>query len=144
MNWVATSERSVRFLGLRPGALVGGVLVAAAIAAGLLVAVQLVALPRYVDELIIENRTAFPLRVDVSDGDGESWLTVGTVQDEDTEAFSRVIDQGDVWLVRFHGQGRLGGHVRIDRAQLEDDGWSLVVPDTVADELRAQGAVPPP
>lgn len=144
VSWAATSERPALILGFKPRAFAVAVLATAATVAGLVVVVQSMGLPEYVDELTVENRSAFHLRVDVSDEAGESWLTVGTVQDDDTEAFSRVIDQGEVWLFRFHGQGRMGGQLRVVRSQLEEDGWKLVIPDSVADELRAQGAVPPP
>lgn len=146
MSWVvATSERGPRLiLGFKPGAFAGVVLVAVATVAGLLLVIQSMGVPEYVDELTVENGTDFHLRIEVSGGEGESVLRVGTVQAESTKAFPRVFDQGEVWLFRFHGQGRMGGELRVDRSQLESDGWRLVVPESVDDELRAQGVLPPP
>lgn len=144
MSWVATSERPRLLLGFKPGAFAGVVLAAAATVAGLVFVMQSTAPPEHVDELIFENGTDFHLKIEVSDQEGESWLTVGTVEAESTKAFPRVIDQGEVWLVRFHGQGRMGGELRVDRSELESDGWRLVVPESVADDLRGQGALPPP
>jgi len=144
MSWVATSERPRLILGFKPGAFVGVVLAVAGTVAGLILVMQSMTLPEHVDELAVENGTDFHLRIEVSDGDGESWLAVGTVEAETTKAFPRVIDQGEVWLFRFAGQGRMGGELRVDRSQLVRDGWRLVVPESVADELRAQGALPPP
>jgi hypothetical protein len=144
MSWVAISQRPTLVLGFKPVAFAGVVLAAATTVAGLVLVMQSTGLPEYVDELTVENGTDFHLRIDVSDGEGESWLSVGTVDAETTKAFSRVIDQGEVWLFRFHGQRRLGGELRVDRSQLESDGWRMVVPESVADELRAQGALPPP
>jgi hypothetical protein len=144
MSWVATSERPTLILGFRPGAFVAVVLAAAATMAGLVLVMQSTGLPEYADELTVENGTDFHLQINVSGGDGESWLRVGIVEAESTKVFSGVIDQGEVWLFRFHGQGRVGGELRVDRSQFESDGWRLVVPESVADELRAQGALPPP
>lgn len=131
-------------LGFKPGAFVAVVLGVAVTVAGMVLVLQSTGLPEYVDEVTVENGTAFNLRVEVSDGESESWLTVGTVPADDMKVFSRVIDQGEVWLFRFHGQGRSGGELEVDRSQLESDGWRLVVPESVADELRAQGVLPPP
>jgi len=141
---VATSARSRLILGFKPGALAGIVLAAAATVAGLVLVIQSTDLPEYVDQLAVENGTDFHLRIEVSDGDDESWLAVGTVEAETTKAFPRVIDQGEVWLFRFAGQGRMGGELRVDRSQLVRDDWRLVVPESVADELRAQEALPSP
>ena len=144
MSWVATSERPRLILGFKPGAFALGVVAAAAAVAGLVFVMQSTGVPENVDELTIENGTDYHLNIEVSDAEGKSWLGVGTVEADSTKAFSRVIDQGEVWLFRFHGQGRLGGELQVDRSQLEGDGWRLVVPESVADELREQGALPPP
>jgi hypothetical protein len=144
MSWVATSERPRLILGFKPGALVAVALAAAAALAGLVLVMQATTLPAYVEELTVENGTDFHLRIEMSDGVGNSWLGIGTVEAETTKAFPRVIDHGEVWLFRFHGQGRMGGEHRVDRSQLEGDVWRLIVPESVADELRAQGAQPPP
>lgn len=144
MNPVAISERPKLILGFKPGAVVAVVFAAAATVAGLWLVMQSTALPEHVEELTVENGTDFHLRVEVSDGEGDSWLGVGTVEAESTEAFPHVIDQGEVWTFRFHGQGKTSGEIRVDRSQLESDGWRLVVPESVADELRAQGVLPPP
>lgn len=141
---MATSERPTLILGFKPGAFAAVVLGVAVTVAGLVLVLQSTGLPEYVDELTVENGTAFDLRVEVSDEEGETWLIVGTVPADDMKVFSRVIDQGEVWLFRFHGQGRLGGELEVDRSQLESDGWRLVVPESVAEELRAQGVLPPP
>lgn len=144
MSWVATSKRPTLILGFKPGALAAVVLAAVVGVVGLVLVMQATRLPEYVDELTVDNGTDFHLRIEVSDGAGDSWLRVGTVEAESTKAFPRVIDQGEVWLFRFHGQGRSGGELRVDRSQLVGDGWRLVVPESVADELRAQGALPTP
>lgn len=144
MSWVVISPRPTLILGFKPGAFAAVVLAAAVTVAGLVLVMQSTGLPEYVDELTVENGTDFHLQIDVSGGEGESVLRVGTVEAESTKTFPRVIDQGEVWLFRFHGQGRLGGELGVDRSQLEKDGWRLVVPESVADELKAQGALPPP
>lgn len=144
MSLAATSERPRLLLGFKPGALVAVVLTVAATVAGLILVLQLTGFPEYVDELTVENVTDFHLRIDVSDDEGDAWLSVGTVEAESTKVFSRVIDQGDVWLFRFHGQGKTSSEIRVDRSELEREGWTLVVPQAVDDELRAQGVLPPP
>lgn len=144
MSWVATSERPTVIRGFKPGAFAAVVLGVAATVAGLVLLMQSTGLPENVDELTVENGTDFNLRVEVSDEEGETWLIVGTVGAGEMKVFSRVIDQGEVWVFRFHGQGRLGGELGVDRSQLESERWRLVVPESVADELRAQGVLPPP
>jgi hypothetical protein len=144
MSWVATSERPTLILGFKPAAFAAVVLAAAVTVAGLVLVMQSTGLPEYVDELTVENGTDFHLQISVSGGDGESRSRVGIVEAESTKVFPGIIDQGEIWLFQFHGQARLGGELRVDRSQLESDGWRLVVPESVADELREQGALPPP
>ncbi len=81
---------------MKPSAMVAVALAAAAAIVGLVFAIRAVALPMYVDELVVENGTDYHLRVDVSNRMGRTWLIVGTVQAGSTRRFGRVIDQGEV------------------------------------------------
>lgn len=129
---------------MKPGAMVAVALAAAAATVGLVFAIRGVALPEYVDGLVVENRTDYHLRVDISNELGRTWLIVGTVQAGFTKRFERVIDQGEVWLFRFTGQGKAGGEFRFDRPDLEQDDWMLLVPESVTAQLEAEGVQPPP
>ena len=51
-------------------------------------------------------------------------------------------DQGSTWTFRFSSQGRVVGDLVSTRADLERGGWRVVIPDTFAESLRADGVVP--
>jgi hypothetical protein len=51
-----------------------------------------------------------------------------------------IVDQGDVWYFRFRASGVDGGELRVRRADLEHDGWRIVVPDRVVEVLGRERA----
>ena len=100
--------------------------------------------PRFVDEISVVNRSEFDIRVEVS-GDGvKGWMNLVTADRSSTTAASDILDQGAVWLFRFGAQGRDGGDLRIPRADLEQAGWVLEIPEDVIERLRRAGAPPTP
>lgn len=139
-----TAERSTRGSlrrgrHLNPWYLLGAVIVAVVLVG----AAKLMETPRTVSALAVTNPTRFDLAIEVSD-DGEGWMPVGSVRRESTVTFKEIVDQGDVWVFRFTAQGRDSGRLDISKADLEKAGWTLSVPESVSDELRAQGAEFPP
>lgn len=106
--------------------------------AGLVLA-PLLQLPPHVDALTVDNPTTYDVTLEASD-DGGSWTPVGTVDAGDTVTFDRVYDQGDTWLFRFSSQGREGGQIERTRDELQQGGWQVPVPESVAETLRKAGA----
>lgn len=137
----ATLGRSPSPLGrIRPAHALVGI----AVAAMLLVARPVVDQPRFVGRISFDNPTAYDLTIDVSGPDGQGWMAVADARRNAVTLVEEVYDIGDVWVFRISGQGRDAGEVRITRARLEGDGWRVSVPAVVGDELRHQGAPPPP
>jgi len=100
--------------------------------------------PAFVDRVRIDNRSGYDVHVDVAAGAGQSRLPLGVAAQQCTTAFDDVLDAGPTWVVRFTTQGRDGGAIAVSRAQLEQNGWTLRVPDDVVDRFRAAGAPPAP
>ena len=109
-----------------------------AVAVGLL-GPRLLGGPAFVDEVSIVNPSEYDVHVEVSGGGEEGWMSITTATKRSTTAAQAVIDQGATWVFRFSTQGRAGGEVRISRADLRRDGWTVRVPDTVVDGFRRQG-----
>lgn len=91
-------------------------------------------------DLTLVNPTPYAVIVSVSDEDAESWLTVGRLGPGVSRTVHHVLDQGDRWTIRFHGQGRFGGELQRRGEELRADGWRIEVPPEVAARLEAQGA----
>ena len=102
------------------------------------------ALPESVDTLTIENPTEFSIDVAVSDSAARTWLPLGVVPAGGERVFTGVFDQGDEWVFRSRSQGVDSAPHSVDRSELAASAWTVVVPDSVPDELRAGGAEPAP
>jgi len=143
MTRVSTAVLQSRATNFKPKAFALGTL--AAVVAGFLIAfvIESTGLPGRIETLTVENLTDFPLDVELS-GAGESWLGVGVVDAGTTKDFTGVIDQGTTWVFRFSSQGATSARKVFSREELTESDWRLVVPRSVADELRATGVEPPP
>jgi hypothetical protein len=116
---------------------------ALAVGVALVVSIVLPTQPSRVD-LQISNPTDYDLTVYATDEGRDGWDTLGTVERGVTTTMQDAFDRGDVWVLRFRGQGVDGGELRIPRSTFEDDGWSFEVPTAIGDRLRGQGAHPSP
>lgn len=96
----------------------------------------------YVQELNIENPTDYNLQVDVGREGSSSRLQLGNVGKDSIGVREEVLDFGDRWTFGFRYQGEEAGSVSVDRQQLEEDGWTLVIPEDVGNRLKDNG-VPP-
>ena len=106
-------------------------LVALGIAAWLVAIGRLLAGPSFVERIVVVNPTAYDVEVAVTDGGRDGWLGLGAVEDGATQQFQAVLDQGDVWIVRF-AEGK-GGELQLTRDELRRAGWRIEVPhDTEA------------
>lgn len=110
---------------------VATVVVAAALCAVSLVGLfDLVRMPAEVQRLAIANETRDDLTVSLDTGGG-SLLPIAVVEAGRSERVTDVLDQGDRWVVVLSRAGERVGVIRVDRSQLEADGWRVVVPEGI-------------
>ena len=100
--------------------------------------------PPTVDRITFENPTVYDISVSISDADGSRWLPVTTIEHGGTKSVFDVIDQGEVWRLRFRAQGRAGGELVESRSHLVALEWTVDVPADVEARLRRATAPPSP
>lgn len=94
--------------------------------------------PTFVERISIVNHSDYDIRIDVGSDDGSRGMPLGVATQRCTTDFHHVIDQGPIWRIQFHAQGRAGGQVTVTRADLQRANWSYEIPDFVAGELTSQ------
>jgi hypothetical protein len=99
--------------------------------------------PSRVDVTVV-NETPYQLRIEAAGEGDSSWFPVMVVDPRETRERTGSVDQGELWRLQFAGQGRRSGEITVSRDELEADGWRLVVPPSVVEDLERQGATPPP
>lgn len=97
-----------------------------------------------IDRLVVENESGYPLQIEVSDAEGETWLPVGVVPPDAEKIVRRVADRGETWVFRFSYGGTEAGRLRLSRQELLEADWHVRVPEGVGEKLQEQGAGPPP
>jgi hypothetical protein len=110
---------------------------------GLAVANLLLDDPDRVD-VEIANPTVYALSVEVAGDERDGWQPTARLGPGATRTIQDVLDQGEVWVFRFGGQGGDGGELAVTRQDLERADWHLDIPTAVGDRLAAQGAPPTP
>lgn len=98
----------------------------------------------FVDEITIVNNTVYSVSVDVAGKSRTAWLGVTVVQPETTTTVKQVIDQGEVWIFRFDYVGKYEEAVEMSRDELEQNDWTIEVPGSFEQRLRALDVPPPP
>jgi hypothetical protein len=98
----------------------------------------------FVDEVTIVNDTEYSANVDITGRDGGGWLELTIVGAESSRTVGEVIDQGAVWIFRFDYVGKHQEEVEISRRELEQNDWTIEVPESFEQRLRDQGVPPPP
>ena len=88
----------------------------------------------HVERVTVVNPTAYDIGVEVTDGDRKGWLALGDARDRTATSFQEVLDQGDVWVVRF-ADGE-AGELRLTRDDLERSGWRVELPPGTEARLR--------
>lgn len=117
--------------------------VAAVVAAALFaVVIPTLRLPPFVDSVTVSNPQVWHVEVEVGRPDGSRWIGLGHVGREKTVTFRSVIDTGDEWAFRFAYGGNEQGQLVISRAELERSKWTVTIPDTFAERMRAAGESP--
>ena len=112
--------------------------------AGVLLISQLLSAPDPVSRLTIENPTDYGMLVEVSDGHGDGWLPLGTIDRHGSTTFEQIFDNGDVWRFRLSAQSAHGGTFQLRRSQLERSNWRVSIPVRVGDRFRTDGVEPQP
>jgi hypothetical protein len=117
----------------------------AVVAAATILAVVAIALvprgPSFVDHVTIENSSAYPIRIEVAGGGGGGWTPIGTVGPGTTDV-GEVVDQGDVWRIRFSVGEHPLGQIDSTRAALESATWHIVIPEEAIARAEAAGVRP--
>jgi hypothetical protein len=120
----------------------------AATAAGALASIVLtqflVADPARVDELTVRNPTEYPMYLSLAGAEGSSPSPLMVVGAGGTVVMTDVLDPGPTWRLSMTAQGRDAGVMKLERAQVLAAGGLIVVPDSAAQRLRADGVAPPP
>jgi hypothetical protein len=128
---------------VRPIARKLGVVVALAVMLG--AGLWLARGPDFVHRVSVTNNTGYDLNVDVTGADHDGWLAISVATGGGaTTATEDVIDQQDRWVFRFSYADKNAGEISVPRSQLASNGWRVVVPDQVAENLRAEGILPGP
>lgn len=97
----------------------------------------------FVDEVTIVNQTEYPAHVEVTDQNRDGWLGLTVVDAHSTSAVAETIDQGEVWIFRFDYVGKHHELVEVSRRELERNDWTVEVPATFEQQLRARGVIRP-
>jgi hypothetical protein len=89
--------------------------------------------------LTVENRLPYIVNVEVTGGQHDGWLSLGSFRRESRRIVEEVADQGDQWVFRFSYAGVDAGELVVTRQQLVNDGWKIIVPPEVGERLRQAG-----
>ncbi|MDP8991479.1 MAG: hypothetical protein M3N31_00210 [Actinomycetota bacterium] len=98
--------------------------------------------PHRVSRVTIDNPHEWAATVEVAAVGEDDWLGLGTVGRQARQEFEGVLDQGRQWRFRFWYAGTQGGELTISRSELDDRGWTLTVPDSFPERMRAAGLAP--
>jgi hypothetical protein len=93
---------------------------------------------------VVTNDSAYDLRLLGSRPGDDVLVALGAVGRQSTAGLDELLDLGDRWVLTFRAQGRDGGTIEVNRADLERSGWKLTVPAEVARTLQSAGAPPSP
>jgi hypothetical protein len=98
----------------------------------------------FVDSITIVNNTVYPAHTEVTGADRNGWLLLEDAQQGETTTVNEVIDQGETWIFRFDYLGKHEEEVEVSRRELEQDDWTIEVPVSFEQRLRAMGVPVPP
>ena len=117
---------------------IGIVMTAGLWVAAMAVVAPLLRTPAHVDQVIVDNPSAWAVDIHASDENADGWVAIGTVEREHEQTFRGVLDQGDIWIFRFSIRDE---HVdtQVTRAELERDHWRVPVPEELTTRLRSAG-----
>lgn len=120
----------------------GGVALAVAAVAVLLLLVSRLGSPGQVETITVANGTPYNVEVAVGKPDSTRRVSLGTVRREASGVFEGVLDQGKRWVFQFSYGGSDAGAVTLDGESLRAAHFVVDVPTAVADRLRSLGFAP--
>jgi hypothetical protein len=85
--------------------------------------------PSTVASLTITNPSAYDVMVEVGNPRSGQWMSLGVIDSGATAVFTRVLDEGDEWGLRYRAQGVDGGEHDVARTDLDKARWHISVPD---------------
>jgi hypothetical protein len=111
---------------------------AAILAAALAVIMPALRVPPHVDRVAVDNPHPWRVNVSAAGAEPDAWHDLGAVDREDEQDFRELVDQGDTWTFRFSYAGQ-HADLHTTAAQLEEEGWTVAVPDELATRLESAG-----
>jgi hypothetical protein len=117
-------------------------LVAILVVALLAIAIRITEGPDFVNRVSVANRTGYDLDVDVTSASRDGWLPLSVATTGSTAVTREVIDMQDTWIFRFSHEGVSVGELRVSRDDLARNGWTIRVPERVAQQLRTLDQLP--
>jgi hypothetical protein len=143
MNQILIEPAPSNVQRVRPIARKVGIVVALAVMLG--AGLWLARGPDFVNRVSVTNNSGYDLNVDVTGGDHDGWTAISVATGGgSTTTTQDVVDQEDTWVFRFSYAGRNAGEVSVPRSQLAKNGWHVVVPRQVAQNLGDAGILPGP
>jgi hypothetical protein len=97
-----------------------------------------------VEKVTIVNDTPYPVTVEVTGKKRDGWLVLASVEAESTTTVEGVIDKGELWIFRFDYIAKHQQEMEVSRRGLEEDDWTVEVPESFEQGLREKGVPPPP
>ena len=97
-----------------------------------------------VDSITIVNDTDYPAQTEVTGADRNGWLLLEHARQGQTTTVAEVVDQGDTWIFRFDYIDKHEEEVEVSRRELEENDWTIEVPLSFEQRLRALGVPAPP
>ncbi len=93
-------------------------------------------LPTFVRKVTLVNESGLDLDIAVRGRNASGWLDLGSVGPRSSLAVSEVVDQGELWIVRFTHRHAVYGELRVARTQLRSAHWRIVITADAIESLQ--------
>ncbi len=92
--------------------------------------------PTFVSEVTLVNESDLDLEIAVRGRNASGWLDLGSVGPRSNLAVSEVVDQGELWIVRFTHRQVVYGEMRVAKTQLRSAHWRIVLTANAIESLQ--------
>ncbi len=93
-------------------------------------------LPAFVSKITVVNESDVDLDIAVRGRDASGWLDLGSVGPRSSLAVSEVVDQGELWIVRFTHRDEVYGELQVARTQLKSNRGRIVITAHAIESLQ--------